>query len=159
MSAPNSPSPSALDPDDDALGVNLVDDTVAVADDHRAGVLGDDRFHAGADDGRLGTDQRHRLALHVGTHERAVGVIVLEEGNQRRRHRHHLARRDIDEVDLLAIDDQELAAGSGDDLVVDQVALVVDLGVGLGDVEVLLFPGRKVEGVRLEPRPRASWPS
>jgi hypothetical protein len=29
-------------------------------------------------------DQRHRLALHVRTHERAVRIVVLEERNERR---------------------------------------------------------------------------
>ena len=46
--------------------------------------------------------QRHRLALHVGAHERAVGVVVLEERDQRRGHRDQLVRRHVHEVDVLA---------------------------------------------------------
>ena len=37
----------------------------------------------GADERRGGPQQRHGLALHVGAHERAVGVVVLEERDQR----------------------------------------------------------------------------
>ena len=54
-------------------------------------------FHAGADQRRVGADQRHRLALHVRAHQRAVGVVVLEERDQRRGHRDELLRRDVDQ--------------------------------------------------------------
>jgi len=40
------------------------------------------------------------LALHVGAHQRAVRVVVLEERDQRRRDGHHLLRRDVHVVDL-----------------------------------------------------------
>ena len=44
--------------------------------------------------GVFGAQRRHRLALHVRAHERAVRVVVLEERNQRGRHRHDLLRAD-----------------------------------------------------------------
>ncbi len=65
--------------DDDARGVDALDDAVALGDDADAGVAGHAALHAGADQRRLGAHQRHRLALHVRAHERAVGVVVLEE--------------------------------------------------------------------------------
>ena len=52
-------------------------------DDHLAEVAGGLPLHAGADDGRLGHQQRHGLALHVRAHQRAVGVVVLQERDQR----------------------------------------------------------------------------
>ena len=52
-------------------------------DDGDAGVARHDALHAGADERRIGAEQRHRLALHVGAHEGAVGVVVLEERDQR----------------------------------------------------------------------------
>ena len=76
-------------------------------------------LEAGADERRLGAQQRHRLALHVGAHQRAVGVVVLEERDQRRGHRHQLLRRDVHVVDAVALDGDELAAGAGDHPVVD----------------------------------------
>ena len=87
--------------DDDTGRVDLVDDAAAAGGDRRAGIAGDDRLHAGADQRRLGPDQRHRLALHVGAHQRAVGVVVLEERDQRRGDRNELLRRHVHEVDLV----------------------------------------------------------
>ena len=75
-----------------------------VGDDDVAGVDGGAVLHAGADERRLGADQRHGLALHVGAHERAVGVVVLEERDHGGRDRHHLARRDVHVVDVVAGD-------------------------------------------------------
>ena len=71
----------------------------AAGDDRDAAVARDRLFHAGADERRLGADQRHRLALHVGAHQRAVGVVVLEERDQRRGDRDELLWRHVDEVD------------------------------------------------------------
>jgi hypothetical protein len=43
-------------------------------------------LHARARRAARPSEQRHGLALHVRTHEGAVGVVVLEEGNERRGH-------------------------------------------------------------------------
>ena len=83
------------------VGVDALDDAVALGDDGDARVARHDALHAGADQRRLGAQQRHRLALHVRAHEGAVGVVVLEERDQRRRDRDQLVRRDVHELDLL----------------------------------------------------------
>ena len=75
------------------------------------------RFHAGADQRRIGLQQRHGLALHVRTHQRAVGVVVLKERDQRGRDRYDLLRRNVDQVDLLRRH-QVVAVGSGRDKLV-----------------------------------------
>jgi hypothetical protein len=59
-------------------------------------------FHAGADERRFGAHQRHRLTLHVRAHQRAVGVVVFEERDQRRSDRHQLLRRHVHQVDVFA---------------------------------------------------------
>ena len=82
--------------------VDLVDHARAAGDDGDAAIARHRLLHAGADQRRLGADQRHRLALHVRAHQRAVGVVVLEERDQRRGDRDELLRRDVDEVDVLA---------------------------------------------------------
>src|SRR6266849_7386269 len=51
--------------DDDAGGIDLVDDAGPAGDDGDAAVAGHRLFHAGADERRLGLDERHRLTLHV----------------------------------------------------------------------------------------------
>ena len=57
-------------------------------------VAGVDRgavLEPGADERRLGDHQRHRLPLHVRPHQGAVGVVVLQERDQRRRRRRRSA--------------------------------------------------------------------
>ena len=88
--------------DHDTGGVDLVDHAGAAGGDRGAEVAGDHAFHAGADERRLGAHQRHRLALHVRAHQRAVGVVVLEERDQRRGDRNQLLRRHVHVVDLVA---------------------------------------------------------
>ena len=44
------------------------------------------RLHTGSHHGRLGKEKGHCLSLHVGTHQRTVRIIVLQERNQRRCH-------------------------------------------------------------------------
>ena len=72
----------------------------AFGNDHRARVAGGLAFEAGADERRLGNEQRHALALHVRAHQRAVGVVVLKERNQAGGHRNELLRRNVHVVDL-----------------------------------------------------------
>ena len=110
--------------------------TPGAAADHRgAGVLDRDVLHAGADERGLGAEQRHGLALHVRAHQRAVGVVVLEERDQRGGHRDELLRRDVDVVDLLAVGEDEVAGLAGGDALVHEVAVrSSSTGVGLRDV-------------------------
>ena len=121
---------------------------------HRTGLLGGDDvtgvdrsavLHAGADQRRLRLDQRHRLALHVRAHERAVRVVVLEERDQRGRHRHHLARRDVHVVHLGGRDDVDLAHPLADQHpLLGEGAVLVQRGVGLRDDEAVLLVGGEV---------------
>ena len=131
--------------DDDTRGVHLIDDAGAAGSDGGAGVAGHHLFHAGADERRLGTDQRHGLTLHVRAHEGAVGVIVLEERDERRGDRHELLGRHVDVVDLVLRHEQHVALIAAGDEVVRQLALGVDLGVGLRNVVAHLLHGRQVD--------------
>ena len=127
--------------DDDPLGVDVGDLAVVLGEDDVAGVDRGAALHAGADQRRVGFQQRHRLALHVGAHQRPVGVVVLEERDQRRRHRPDLGRRDVHQVDFLGGGGRVLLlAGADQDLRAFQLAgLRIDLGVRLGDHLVLLL--------------------
>ena len=130
--------------DDDALGVDGGDDAGLLGDDDDLRVAGDALLDAGADERRLGLEERHALALHVRAHERAVGVVVLEERDHAGGDRDHLlrARRPCSRP-REALDLEELAVLADGDLA-DEVALVVDLGVGLGDDLGLLLVGGEV---------------
>ena len=93
---------------------------------------------------RFGDQQRHRLALHVGPHQRAVRVVVLQERNQARRHRHELLGRDVHVIHPRRLDVNEVALAPADDPVGSELALVVNRRVGLGDDECFLAVGREV---------------
>ena len=116
-------------------------------------VTGVDRgavLHAGADERRLGAEQRHGLTLHVRTHEGAVRVVVLEERDHRGGDGHHLARRDVHVVDVDAGDVLDLATLTTDqDALLRERAVRVQRRVGLrDDVQVLLVRGQVVDRVR-----------
>ena len=135
----------AGDANDDAGGVDLVDDARTAGGDGGAGIARHRLFHAGADQRRLGLEQRHRLALHVRTHQRAVGVVVLEERNERGGNRHQLLGADVHQGDLLARSDQEVAVAAGRDDLLGEGAGLGQLGVGLGDRVLRLFHRRQVD--------------
>ena len=128
----------------DVVGRELGDHTRLLGGDDVGGVDGGPQLHAGAHERGLGAQQRNGLALHVRAHQRAVGVVVLEERDHGRRDRHHLARRDVHVVDLVGLDEVDLAALlAHQHLVLGEVALRVDDRVGLrDDVAVLLVGGQ-----------------
>ncbi len=74
---------------------------------------------------------------------------MLEERDHRGRGRHHLARRDVHVVDLVAGDELDLSTlGAHEHAVLGEVVLLVERRVGLGDdVAVLLVGGQVVDVV------------
>ena len=130
--------------DEDPLGGDRGHDAGLAGDDHLAGVERRPALHAGADDRGLGLQERHRLALHVRAHQRAVGVVVLEERDQRRRDRDDLLGADVHVLDAVRRDLRELVAVAARDALGDEVALLVERRVRLGDVVLLLLVGGEV---------------
>ena len=78
-------------------------------DDDAPGVFCRTPFYACCDIRRARDDARNRLFLHVGTHERAVGVIVFEERYERCCDGKRLVRGDIYKVDFLFAHKADLA--------------------------------------------------
>ena len=101
--------------------------------------------------GASARSKRHRLTLHVRTHQRAVGVVVFEERDQRRGDRNELFRRDVHVLDVLrgrrVINSPAFARGVS---LVDDVAVFIELDVGLTDDVFVLFPRGQIERPRLE---------
>jgi hypothetical protein len=85
--------------DHDTRGVDLIDDAAAQRANRSARIARHGFFHAGADERRFGLDQRHGLTLHVRAHQRAVGVIVFQERNQRGSDRNQLLGADVHQRD------------------------------------------------------------
>ena len=117
---------------------------LSFGDDDRAGIARDLAFQAGADERRFGHEQRHALALHVRTHQRAVGVVVLEERNQAGGHRNELLRRNVHVIDLRRLDVEEVAAVTDGNLLAGELAFVVDRRVRLRDDEILFAVGGEI---------------
>jgi hypothetical protein len=109
-------------------------DAGAAGGDRGAGVARDHAFHAGADERRFGAHQRHGLTLHVRAHQRAVGVVVLEERDQRRGDRHELLRRHVHEVDAIRRHLQHVAGMAAMTRSSVKLAVLVERHVGLRDV-------------------------
>ena len=141
--------------DDDGGAVHVIDDTGILSNQNLAGVDGDAVLDARADQRSMGTQQRHSLTLHVRTHERAVRVVVLEEGNEGRCDRGHLTRGNVHVVHGLGSDLVGLAENasgvaraaqnllSGHEHAVDRATelagLLVEQLVRLGNCVVFLF--------------------
>ena len=112
--------------------------------DHRAGIARHTFFQPRRNQRRFGDDQRHRLALHVRAHQRAVGVVVLQEGNQAGGDRHQLFRRHVHVIHSRRLDVDEIAFAAAGHAVGEKVAPLVDLRVGLRDDKRLLAVGGEV---------------
>ena len=74
---------SAFGFDRDAFAGNFDNFAGALGLDQNARVVGALLLHAGSDVRRLGEQKRNSLALHVAAHQGAVGVVVLQERNER----------------------------------------------------------------------------
>ena len=138
--------------DGDGVAGHVDDLTVVGGEQHVARVAGGAALDTGADVRRGRAEERHGLALHVGAHERAVRVVVLEERDQRGRDRHELLRRDVHVVDLAGRDVVDLAAArTHEHAVFEEVALLVDPGVRLGDDVLVLVVGGEVRDLVADP--------
>ena len=141
--------PLGFHSNDDARGVHAVHDAAALADHDGAGILGGNVLHSGPDVGGLRAQQRDGLALHVGTHQRPVRVVMLQERNQARSHTHKLLGRDIDEINVLFRNQDEVPGLARVHAIPLDVSVLIELDVRLGDGELFGLPGREIEGVRL----------
>ena len=127
--------------DDDLVGRHAGDGARTTRDDHRARVDGDRRFEAGANERRARVQERHGLTLHVRAHQRAVGVVVLEERNERGGDRHELFRRHVHVVDVGRRREREVSTLTRQHEIVDERAVGIELGIGLRDDGVFFAVG------------------
>ena len=138
--------------DDDHPAVHVLDGARALGEDGHVRVGGHGLLHARADDRHLGDEERHRLALHVRAHQRAVRVVVLEERDERRGHADDLLRRDVHVVHLVRRHLDVVAVLTGQDALREDLALRVDLDVDRGhDPAGLLVRTQEVDLVGHDP--------
>ncbi len=130
--------------DADLDGGDVGDDAAALRDHHDARIVGGPALHARPDARGLGGDEGNCLALHVGSHEGAVGVVVLEERDERRGNGDDLLRGDVHVLDVLRRPGDVVAALAHRDLLLLELALGGERRVGLRDEEALLVHGGEV---------------
>ena len=84
-------------------------------------------------------NQRHSLSLHVGSHERAVGIIVFQEWDQCGCRRYHLGGGNVHVVNIGRVGKDRLAvttALTGQDEFFGEGAVVVQYSIGLGNLDM-----------------------
>ncbi len=122
------------------LGIDVGDSPLVASPYEHAAMPRHVAFQASPHDGGLGHQQRHRLSLHVGAHEGAIGVVMLQEGNESGRHADHLARRDVHVLDPLGWHEDEVGLVAGDDRIPLEL-VVLHRRVGRGDIGLVLLVG------------------
>src|SRR5581483_6936150 len=140
----------AFHADDNALRVHRSNDSVPAGQNDSARIARRDAFHSGADNWSFRPQQRYRLALHVGAHQRTVGVVVLQEGHQRSGDRHQLLRADVDVIHFVTADQHEVTGLACVYQLGDDASLVVEFNVGLRDNVPVLLPCGEIERERLD---------
>jgi len=138
----------ALGAHDHPVGGDVLDHARPLGHDDRAGVTGHHVLHAGAD--------QRRLRWSSGTAWRCMFDPISADSRRRSRgmgsatrDRHELLRRHVHVVQLVRRHHPELTALAGRDTLRHEAAVAVDLGVGLGDDELLFLQrGQEIDLVR-----------
>jgi hypothetical protein len=127
----------------DLAGRGLIHDPIYSREQYLTGVLSGLALHTGTDQRVFGLQQRHCLSLHIRAHQGAVGVVVLQERDQRGCHRDCLFRRHVHEVDPIRRFYEELLASAHGDAIRCEGAVRIERDVGLGDCVQLFLVGRE----------------
>ena len=106
---------------------------------YNAGILGRFMLHSGSYNRSLGHQQRHGLPLHVGSHQRPVGVVVFKEGDHRGSNGYYLLWRYVHIIDHFPREQIDLTAhASGGYLHIHKVAFRIQRFIGLSN-DFILF--------------------
>ena len=123
----------------DTARIDIVNASAAPCLHGCAGVDCHGALDAGAHQRLFRTQARDRLALHVGTHQGTVGIVMLQERDQRSRNRHHLGGRHVHIFQLVRFGQNKFVVMARRHDVVGEVAFLVQFGVRLGDGELAFF--------------------
>ena len=133
---------AAVVADGDAVRAHAGDDAVALCQDDNAGVDRAAVLDAGGNNGLLRCHQRNGLTLHVRAHQSTVRVVVFEERDHRGGDGDHHARGYVHEVDLFAVNVNDLVAVAAGHALVDKSSLLVKR-LGRHGHDVLVFHVRR----------------
>ncbi len=128
-------------------GVDKLDHTGTLGHYLGAGVADQLTLDACTDDRALAAQQRHSLAHHVRSHECAVGVIMLQERDERCCDRSDLSGRYIHKLHLGGGNDREVGVQTGLHAVIDELAVILHRSITLGYHLALLDLGSQVDNL------------
>ena len=114
-----------VDADHHAGCIDVVNQTATRCHDHGTRVDSRHALNTGTHHGLFRTQHRHGLTRHVRTHQRAVGIVVLQERNQRCGHRHDLCGGHVHVLHALGADQDGFAFFTGGHQVSGQHAVFV----------------------------------
>ncbi len=123
--------------------INALNDAVVPGKDHITRIAGHHRFHSRADERGLRFDQRHCLALHVGSHQGPVGIVVFQERDQCRCNAHNLLGRNVHVLDLVRRDRHKIIRVPRRNRFGNQPAPSIDFRIGLTDYMTFSINGRQ----------------
>ena len=140
-----------MDPHHDTAGVNRVNLAAPICYHRHARIDRHLSFHAGAHQRFVGAEGRHGLTLHVGPHQGAVGIVMLQKRDQGGGHGDDLAWRHIHIIDARGGRHGEFILMAAGDQLVQQPAAGVQRGAGLGDHIIALFDGGQIFDIVCDP--------
>ena len=101
-------------------------------------------FHSCSYDRSLCREERHRLTLHVGSHQRTVRVVVLKERNEVCSHREYHLRRHIHIIKFISLVLLRLLAVTTGYVLVNEVAFLIKRRIRLSHMIVVFLIGGHV---------------
>ena len=123
----------------DDSGINICNGSVLFSDYADTGVYCGLNFHAGSYCGSIGGHERHCLSLHVRSHQRTVGVVVLKERNKCGSNREDHLRRNVHVIETCLGIFLSLISVTTGNVLLNEVAFIVKLLVSLSNIVVVLF--------------------
>ena len=130
--------------DNDLVGCGALNYACILCNHADTGVNRRFSFDTRTNDCCLCPQKRNGLTLHVGTHQRTVGIVVLQERNHRRSYREHHLRRNVHQIDSLLLELRCLFAETSGNIIVNEVAFIVQRLIRLCYNEVILFISRQI---------------
>ena len=144
-----------------SIAVPLDDNFIGSGAQHHAGVLCHNA-HAGVN-GRLALDSRtyrrrfrsqkgHCLTLHVGTHQGAVRIVVLQERNHSCSYREYHLRRNVHQVNGALLELGCLCAETAGYIIVNEMAFLIQRLVRLRHYKIVFLISGQVDYLIRNPR-------
>ena len=131
--------------DCDIRRCRTLNDTGLFCNDADTGVYCGLYFHTCSDNRSFCSKKRHRLTLHVRSHQRTVGIVIFQERNQCCRYGEHHLRRNVHEIKLASLVFLCLLAVTSGYISVDEVSFLVQRFIRLCNVVVVFLICRHVD--------------